>query len=56
MLADTDAELHALFARYDAAGDRGGPANDSRRILNRRRYIQNLVRDVDKARRTLIAT
>jgi len=53
MQADIDGELQTLFSKYDA-----GPAesetskqalHEIRGILNRRRYIQNLVRDVDRA-------
>ncbi|MEP6960861.1 MAG: Fe-S protein assembly co-chaperone HscB [Acidobacteriota bacterium] len=47
MLTETDAELIDLFTRYD-----DGPSPDTldevRGILNRRRYISNLVRDVEK--------
>jgi molecular chaperone HscB len=47
MLAGTETELNKLFAKYDAARD---PATLDRvtRALNRRRYIANLVRDVEK--------
>ncbi len=47
MQQEIDAELTAIGARYDAAPD---PAalEDVRGALNRRRYIANLVRDVDK--------
>jgi len=48
MQAETDSDLHALFGKYDASGDRG-VLSEMRGILNRRRYIQNLVRDVEKA-------
>jgi len=48
MQAETDEELSSLFARYDASGDRS-VLQSIRGVLNRRRYIQNLVRDVDKA-------
>ncbi|SRR5579885_889230 len=41
MLRETDAELADLFARPDAL-------EEIRRTLNRRRYISNLVRDVQK--------
>ena len=48
MQAEADSDLHALFGKFDAGGD---PAvlSEMRGVLNRRRYIQNLVRDVDKA-------
>lgn len=48
MLASTDADLHREFARYDK--ERGGSALEGiRAVLNRRRYIQNLVREVERA-------
>ncbi len=47
MLAQSDSELSALFVAHDAS-----PGKDSlgkiRSNLNRRRYISNLVRDVEK--------
>ena len=45
MLGDIDRELQSEFERYDAARDRNVLAG-IRRILNRRRYIQNLVNEV----------
>jgi len=47
MQKEIDAELTAIGARYDAAPD---PAalDEIRGALNRRRYIANLLRDVDK--------
>ena len=48
MQAETDEELSSLFERYDASGDRT-VLQSIRGVLNRRRYIQNLVRDVEKA-------
>lgn len=47
MQAEIDAELAALAARHDA---RLSPAalDEIRGALNRRRYISNLLRDVDK--------
>lgn len=47
MLAAADTELAGLFAKYDAAPE---PAtlNQIRGALNRRRYVANLVRDVEK--------
>ena len=48
MQSAADAELSALFARYDSTGDRS-ILQVTRGVLNRRRYIQNLLRDVDKA-------
>ena len=47
MLATLDAELAELFARYDSAGDRAA-LEEIGRGLNRRRYVSNLVREVDK--------
>ncbi len=53
LLAAIDQELEALFAKYDAAESRSETASQAlheiRGILNRRRYIENLVRDVDRA-------
>jgi molecular chaperone HscB len=52
MLAETDRQLETLFGEYDAA-----PSRDLlvqiRNVLNRRKYIQNLVSEVEK---TLIPT
>lgn len=48
MLHQIESDLEAAFDRYDAAPDRTA-LGDIRSILNRRRYIQNLLRDVDKA-------
>jgi len=48
MQAETDNELKSLFGRYDASEDRA-VLQSIRGVLNRRRYIQNLVRDVEKA-------
>jgi len=48
MQAETDDELSSLFERYDASEDRT-VLQGIRGVLNRRRYIQNLVRDVEKA-------
>jgi molecular chaperone HscB len=42
-----DRELAELSARYDAAKD-GSVLRQIRGALDRRRYISNLVRDVDK--------
>lgn len=50
-----DSELETLFARYDASdSDAQGEAarqalHEVRGVLNRRRYIENLIRDVDRA-------
>jgi molecular chaperone HscB len=47
MLAETDSQLAALFGQYHAA-----PSRDVlvqiRNVLNRRKYIQNLVSEVEK--------
>jgi len=48
MQSDTDVEIATLAAKYDSAGDRN-TLGQIRAVLNRRRYIQNLVRDVEKA-------
>jgi molecular chaperone HscB len=46
-------ELDALFRKYDASESQSETAKQAlhevRGALNRRRYIQNLIRDVDKA-------
>lgn len=48
-----DRELENLFAKYDAAPAESESArqalHDIRGVLNRRRYIENLIRDVDRA-------
>ncbi|MBV8834422.1 MAG: Fe-S protein assembly co-chaperone HscB [Acidobacteriaceae bacterium] len=50
---DIDGELEDLFARYDAAEPESESARQAlheiRGVLNRRRYIENLIRDVDRA-------
>jgi molecular chaperone HscB len=50
--ADIDNNLEQLFARYDAAEPRSETAKQAlheiRGALNRRRYIENLIRDVDR--------
>ncbi len=50
---DVDGELESLFARYDAADVESESARQAlheiRGVLNRRRYIENLIRDVDRA-------
>jgi molecular chaperone HscB len=48
MQREADTELHSLFAKYDSSGDRA-VLQSIRGVLNRRRYIRNLVRDVEKA-------
>ena len=47
MLGEIDAELAGLFARYDAAADRA-VLDEVGLGLNRRRYVANLIREVDK--------
>jgi hypothetical protein len=47
MLTGIDAELAGLFSRYDAAQDRS-TLEEMGRGLNRRRYVSNLIREVDK--------
>jgi molecular chaperone HscB len=48
-----DAELDVLFSKYDASEPASETAKQAlheiRGVLNRRRYIENLVRDVDRA-------
>lgn len=50
MLAEMDRELEALFVRHDAAPPAGRRQvlAEIRAMLNRRRYISNLVQEVDK--------
>lgn len=51
--AEIDAELERLFAKYDAAEAQSETAKQAlqeiRGALNRRRYIENLIRDVERA-------
>lgn len=53
MRSDIDGNLSRLFSRYDAAAPESDTArqalNEIRGTLNRRRYIENLIRDVDRA-------
>jgi molecular chaperone HscB len=53
MLGDVDRQLETLFARHDAAAPESENAKQAlheiRGVLNRRRYIENLIRDVDRA-------
>jgi molecular chaperone HscB len=48
-----DQELTALFSKYDASDARSETAKQAlheiRGVLNRRRYIENLLRDVDRS-------
>jgi len=51
--AGVDKDLESLFAKYDASESQSETAkqalNEIRGVLNRRRYIENLIRDVDRA-------
>ena len=47
MRAQIDSELQAKFAEYDASRDRSVLA-EIRGMLNRRRYVRNLVNEVEK--------
>jgi molecular chaperone HscB len=47
MLGEIDTELAELFARYDSTADRAA-LEETGRSLNRRRYVSNLIREVDK--------
>ncbi|MDQ2775938.1 MAG: Fe-S protein assembly co-chaperone HscB [Acidobacteriota bacterium] len=53
MRGDIDHEVQTLFAKYDAAESQSETAKQSlheiRGSLNRRRYVENLIRDVEKA-------
>ncbi len=48
MRAEIDGDLAGLFAKYDAAKDQAA-LTEIRSVLNRRRYIENLLRDVGTA-------
>jgi molecular chaperone HscB len=48
MLSAANDDLHREFAKYDKNREASG-LQDIRSILNRRRYIQNLVREVERA-------
>jgi molecular chaperone HscB len=52
MRAEIDGQLRSLFAKYDASEGESETAkqalNEIRGVLNKRRYIENLIRDVDK--------
>jgi molecular chaperone HscB len=58
--AAVDAELETLFSKYDASDAQTETAkqalHDIRGVLNRRRYIENLIRDVDKALNPALAS
>jgi molecular chaperone HscB len=47
MQSGADAELAELFAKHDASPERA-TLDQIRAVLNRRRYVSNLVRDVEK--------
>ena len=47
MLGDADGSLAGLFARYDEKPDRAA-LDQIRATLNRRKYVSNLLRDVEK--------
>ncbi len=53
MQEDVDHQLEAMFAKYDEATPESDTAKQAlqeiRGLLNRRRYIDNLLRDVDRA-------
>jgi molecular chaperone HscB len=53
MRTGIDQELEKLFAKYDASEAQSETAKQAlheiRGVLNRRRYIENLIRDVDRA-------
>ncbi len=53
MRGEIDRELETLFGRYDAAESSSESArqalNEIRAVLNRRRYVENLIREVDRA-------
>jgi molecular chaperone HscB len=53
MRASVDTELEKLFGKYDASEPQSETAKQAlheiRGVLNRRRYIENLIRDVDRA-------
>ena len=58
--AGVDSELESLFQKYDAAeaqSETGKQAlSEIRSALNRRRYIENLIRDVEKALNPALAS
>lgn len=49
MMSENDEKLELLFQKYDASDGDEAILQTIRGLLNRRRYIQNLVRDVEKA-------
>ena len=60
MRGEIDRELVTLFAKYDAVDSESETARQAlheiRGVLNRRRYIENLLRDVDRALHPAVAT
>ncbi len=58
--ASVDSELESLFQKYDAAEAQSETAQQAlseiRGALNRRRYIENLIRDVEKALNPALAS
>jgi hypothetical protein len=48
MLSDVDRQLESLFAKYDQSPTRD-TLSEIRGVLNRRKYIQNLVDEVQKS-------
>lgn len=59
MRGGIDGELQSLFVRYDASEAESETAQQAlkevRGLLNRRRYIENLIRDVDRALNPAVA-
>jgi molecular chaperone HscB len=47
MLSETDQQLQSLFAQYDTSHSRE-VLTELRNLLNRRKYVQNLVSDVQR--------
>ena len=47
MLGEADASLTSLFGRYDEKSDKA-VLDQIRTTLNRRKYVSNLLRDVEK--------
>ncbi|MGP0074002.1 MAG: Fe-S protein assembly co-chaperone HscB [Bryobacteraceae bacterium] len=48
MLAETDQQLHVLFEQYDASQSRD-VLTQIRNLLNRRKYVHNLLSEVQRA-------
>ena len=53
MLSQIDSQLESLFSRFDEAAPESEGSkqvlHEIRATLNRRRYIENLIRDVERA-------